>query len=499
MDNQDWSHLGDEIKDAVQSAIDTKDFTRLNESIGKTVNRALDHFEQVLDGNNDQKAGSTQRKEQDWGAQTKSAEDSKEPSAQWYNHGTDFTNWGKSWNRQKWGSQSFERGNNQKQKGWNDEIRQNGNSLKTKSKDPFILYRDRYASPVSSTVLGVLFSVFGWMFALGCGIAEFVLLLVGFTIFSGDFPMGVLFSMGILLPFLIAGGWMADKGRKILGMVKRYKKYVGFLRDKEYCELQDLEYASSVPYKKLEKDLNKMIQKGWFLQGHIDRQQTSLIVTEQAYAQYVEAQREFRRRELEEKRKEKERNAFSKDGSDYEKLRADAEFEDGSDSGSGKKAELVHEVPEEVRAVIAEGRGYLKQIKESNDAIPGEEISAKISRLELVTDRIFNRVEQHPDLVEELRRFMKYYLPMTVKLLKAYEELDRQEVQGSNILKSKGEIEDTLDTINRAFENLLDSFFEDTAVDISSDISVMQTLMAQEGLLGGNLKDRIKEKEKILR
>ena len=101
--------------------------------------------------------------------------------------------------------------------------------------------------------------------------------------------------------------------------------------------------------------------------------------------------------------------------------------------------------------------------------------------------------------MEELRRFMKYYLPTTVKLLAAYEELDRQEIQGSNILKSKKEIEDTLDTINKAFENLLDSFFEDTAVDISSDISVMQTLMAQEGLLGGSLKDRVKEKEKVLR
>ena len=108
-------------------------------------------------------------------------------------------------------------------------------------------------------------------------------------------------------------------------------------------------------------------------------------------------------------------------------------------------------------------------------------------------------MEQHPELVEELRRFMKYYLPTTVKLLKAYEELDQQEIQGANIQKSKKEIEDTLDTINKAFENLLDSFFEDAAVDISSDISVMQTLMAQEGLLGGSLKDRVKEKEKVLR
>lgn len=69
-----------------------------------------------------------------------------------------------------------------------------------------------------------------------------------------------------------------------------------------------------------------------------------------------------------------------------------------------------------------------------------------------------------------------------MKLLKAYEELDAQSVQGENIMNSKKEIEDTLDTIGNAFENLLDSFFEEAAWDISSDISVLHNMFAQEGL-----------------
>ena len=83
---------------------------------------------------------------------------------------------------------------------------------------------------------------------------------------------------------------------------------------------------------------------------------------------------------------------------------------------------------------------------------------------------------------------MDYYLPMTVKLLGAYEELDRQPVQGENILNSKKEIEDTLDTLNNAFAKLLDNLFEDTAWDVSSDISVLQTMLAQEGLMEDGLK-----------
>ncbi len=94
-------------------------------------------------------------------------------------------------------------------------------------------------------------------------------------------------------------------------------------------------------------------------------------------------------------------------------------------------------------------------------------------------------MEQHPELIDDLHKFMDYYLPTTVKLLQAYEELDKQDVEGDNIKTAKKEIENTLDTINQAFENLLDSFFRDTAWDVSTDISVLKTMLAQEGLTGG--------------
>ena len=73
-----------------------------------------------------------------------------------------------------------------------------------------------------------------------------------------------------------------------------------------------------------------------------------------------------------------------------------------------------------------------------------------------------------------------------MKLLNAYEELDKQDMQGENIKTAKSEIENTLDTINVAFENLLDSFYKETAWDVSSDISVLKTMFAQEGLTEKN-------------
>ena len=90
--------------------------------------------------------------------------------------------------------------------------------------------------------------------------------------------------------------------------------------------------------------------------------------------------------------------------------------------------------------------------------------------------------EADPEAVDDIRKLMEYYLPTTVKLLEAYEQLDAQPEAGENIRQAKEEIEKTLDTLNTAFEKLLDSLFEDVAWDISSDISVLETMLAQEGL-----------------
>ena len=130
----------------------------------------------------------------------------------------------------------------------------------------------------------------------------------------------------------------------------------------------------------------------------------------------------------------------------------------------------------------------MEKIRACNDAIPGEEISEKISRMELVIGKIFDRAERHPENIDDLRKLMEYYLPTTVKLLEAYEELSRQLVQGENIKSSQREIEDTLDTLNEAFERLFDSMFQDTAWDVSTDISVLKTMLAQEGLAEDGLK-----------
>ena len=106
----------------------------------------------------------------------------------------------------------------------------------------------------------------------------------------------------------------------------------------------------------------------------------------------------------------------------------------------------------------------------------------KGDKMELIIQKIFERAKAHPEIIPDLNRLMDYYLPMTVKLLDAYEDMDSQPVQGENIASSKREIEETIDTLNVAFEKLLDSVFEDTAMDVSSDISVLHTVLAQEGL-----------------
>lgn len=205
-----------------------------------------------------------------------------------------------------------------------------------------------------------------------------------------------------------------------------------------------------------------MLRKRWFLQGHLDKQNTCLITTDAAYDEY---RRLMRQRE--------------------EQQRADAERAAAKDKAERSR---YADMSPQVREVIERGNAFIEKLRACNDAIPGEEVSAKIFRMETVTRRIFARVEAEPDTVGDIRRLMEYYLPTAVKLLEAYEDLDAQPVQGENILSSKKEIEETLDTLNTAFEKLLDDMFQDTAWDVSADVSVLKTMLAQEGLTGKDFK-----------
>lgn len=132
----------------------------------------------------------------------------------------------------------------------------------------------------------------------------------------------------------------------------------------------------------------------------------------------------------------------------------------------------------------------LRELRRINDNIPGEEFSAKIDRLEDLTAKIFNVVKEDPDKQGKMRKFINYYLPTSLKLLRQYEQLDAQGIEGKNISESKRQIEETMDTMISAFEKQLDVMFAAESMDISADIAAMQNLMRADGLIDNGLIDK---------
>ncbi len=130
-----------------------------------------------------------------------------------------------------------------------------------------------------------------------------------------------------------------------------------------------------------------------------------------------------------------------------------------------------------------EAQAYLEQIRQADVAIEDPAVSQKIGALEERTRHIFQVVAEKPEKQPDIRRFMNYYLPTLLKLLHSYDRMEEQEVKGANIRYTMQEIERILDTILEAFDKQFDLLFEDEAMDISSDIRVLETIFSQEGLV----------------
>ncbi len=261
---------------------------------------------------------------------------------------------------------------------------------------------------------------------------------------------GILATVGIALiglwPGLVGlcatGGVLLGAGAVDLALVNRFQIYRRLLGKKTSIRLVELAGGVQKSLGFVKKDLQRMFGAGFFLEGHLDHEQTMLITSHATFEEF-----ETQRLKLEQRR-----------------------------------AEAAKVTANPIREILDKGDAFLLEIRRCNDRIPGAEISAKISRMEHLVERIFDRAETNPEVAPDLKKLLEYYLPMTVKLLRAYADMDAQSVQGENITASKREIENTLDTLNTAFEKLLDQLFQDAAWDVSSDISVLNTMLAQEGL-----------------
>lgn len=139
----------------------------------------------------------------------------------------------------------------------------------------------------------------------------------------------------------------------------------------------------------------------------------------------------------------------------------------------------------QVAALRKERDRAVSELRRLNNAIPDPKISAQIDHLEEVTGKIIDHVIEQPEKKPQISRFLDYFLPTTLKLLNAYDRMDSAGVSGSNIDATKAKVEKMLNTLCAAFDKQLDALFGEEALDISTDITVMENLLAQEGLSGG--------------
>jgi len=158
----------------------------------------------------------------------------------------------------------------------------------------------------------------------------------------------------------------------------------------------------------------------------------------------------------------------------------------GAPREEAKPSEPKKEEDPKVAALRKEKDRAVSELRRLNDAIPDEKISAQIDHLEEVTGQIISQVIENPEKRPQIRRFLEYFLPTTLKLLNSYDRMASTGISGSNIDATKQKVEQMLTTLCTAFDKQLDALFGKEALDISTDITVMENLLAQEGLSGGS-------------
>lgn len=404
--NKNWNHLGDEFVDAVSNAINKGDFKKLNYLVTDTVTDVIAEASVQV-----KKAGSEIQKE----FQNTSRNDVYKNAQQYQ----------------------------QQQRQRNQAFQQNRPTSVVTTRKHMPVSKAKNVGQVSS----ILYMVFG---GIGTGFTVLALFIgLIFTVIDWSWSAGVYIFLFAVLFLFLCMIYKGNRDRKRLG---RMKRYISLCDDNMYVNIKFLAQQTGKDISYVLKDVKKMLELGFFPEGHLDEKGTCLMLDDNTYREYLRVENERKALEQEEARRK------ATPLSEEEKYN------------------------QELQSIMHEGQDYIQKLHHLNDLIEDEVVSQKLYRMEDLLKEIFRRLKEAPEQMPKMRKLMNYYLPTTIKLLQAYSEFDDVTTPNQDIASAKAEIEKTIDIINEAFTELLNKLFQDSAFDAATDAQVLQTMLAREGL-----------------
>lgn len=294
--------------------------------------------------------------------------------------------------------------------------------------------------------------------------------------------VGVAALAGSVCCFVKGGKMNAEKR-----MYQRFHEFCAVIGMRERISFRELMKASGMTKTDLRQYLQKMLAKGYFgPEAMLDLNREELVLPAfrgQAAQQHTGSWKDMVFELLHALRVDKH---FQ--GNAQESHPAGPESEPKTESQPAAQPREAPKQPQEGASVkktyMDELEKTLNELYQLNVQIEDEAVSRRIDRIGALTAGIFRAVIDNPEREQDVRKFMNYYLPTTLKLLKSYDMLEEQSYQGENIAASRKKIEDVLDMLIEAYEKQLDRLFKNDALDIATDINVLETMMAGDGLSG---------------
>lgn len=326
---------------------------------------------------------------------------------------------------------------------------------------PLAKAKKRFRSSAGLTASGVIMAASGGAGTVFIGIPALIAALDPLAV--GVPGLGVTAALGVMTAGFATLLGFGIRNLRRASKLKALQRAVG---QREAVGFDDLAARMQVSPKAALAASRTLIKGGYLPEGRIDDENTTLMVTENAYHQYRQFQQSQRQTLAEREAAEAARAAEAA-------------------ARAAREQDISERLTPEQRAFVARGRDYVRQMDELNAAIDDAAVSERITAIQDVVGRILARAEEEPAVIAGLDRLTAYYLPTTVKLLDAYDRLEEEPIQGENISSSRSEIEHTLEVLHSAFEKLFDDTYQDLSLDVSADISVLHAMLAQEGLTEG--------------
>ncbi len=134
--------------------------------------------------------------------------------------------------------------------------------------------------------------------------------------------------------------------------------------------------------------------------------------------------------------------------------------------------------------ILKNAKAQTAQIDNISKQLEDRELVTNVQDICNTSNKIIDTLSKNPGKLAQVNNFINYYLPVTIKILQRYDEIENQRLNSEESQKFMKSVRDMIVKIKEAFREQLNNMYQAEIIDTDAELKVFEEMLKSDGFLG---------------